>query len=47
MRMRSERFPRIMTKLRRMYDQGKDVDFDIKQPWSSVFSYALEMEEKW
>ena len=45
--MRSERFPRIMTKLKRMHEQGKNVDFDVKQPWSSVFLYALENEDKW
>ena len=45
-RMRSERFPRIMAKLELMHEQGKNVDFDPSQALSSVFTYALEPEEK-
>ena len=36
-----------MTKLKRMHEQGRDVDFDERQPWSSVFSYCLESEDQW
>ena len=46
--MRSERMPKIFHKLAADFAKHRcPVDYDAAQPWTSVFAYIVDHDEKW